>query len=175
MVAAAATKVSMELDGLSQRLGQRLEAYGAEVRAAPPDRLAPTVIGLIAERGWHRLVSVRRNRVGHPSVLGDDPPLSDDELDELDAVITESAMAVADLGAVILDHGPGQGRPSVTRIPKVHVCVVESTAVVATVAEAEARLDPDLPSTWISGPLAPDDLVTGLQRPRDLIVILVGV
>lgn len=137
-------------------LAHRLTAAGAEVRRATPETLSQEVIGVIAEKGWHRLVSVRRNRVGHPSVLGDDPPLSGPELEELDAVITESALGVAETGEVLLDHSPGQGRPELTARRRPHVCVVER--VVATKEEASDSAGPD--ATWI-------------QPSSDLIVILV--
>jgi len=156
------------------RLTDRLRHNGAEVLPADPGNLSQTIIGLIGQRGWHRLVSVRRNRVGHPSVLGDDPPLDHHEIAELDAVITESALAVADLGVVALDHGWGQGRPDLVTIPKTHVCVVEESAVVDDVATAEQRLDPARVTTWISGPEAPADLVAGLHRPESFIVVLVA-
>jgi L-lactate dehydrogenase complex protein LldG len=156
------------------RLTDRLRHNGAEVLHADPDNLSQTIIGLIGQQGWHRLVSVRRNRVGHPSVLGDDPPLDSEEIAELDAVITESALAVAELGVVVLDHDRGQGRPTLVTLPKTHVCVVEESAVVDDVATAQQRLDPDRLTTWISGPEAPDGLVAGLHRPESFIVVLVA-
>ena len=159
---------------LAGRLIDQLRRNGAEVLPADPDNLSQTIIGLIGQRGWHRLVSVRRNRVGHPSVMGDDPPLDPHEIAELDAVITESALAVADLGVVVLDHEWGQGRPALVTIPETHVCVVEESAVVEDVASADRRLDPARVTTWISGPEAPADLVAGLHRPKSFIVVLVA-
>lgn len=158
-------------------LVERLEDYGATVLRCRPQTLSSVIIGLIGERGWKRVVSVRRNRVGHPSVLGDDPALSNEELESLDAVITESRLAVAETGTIVLDHGPGQGRRALTLIPDVHVCVVQASAVVDDVPEAMAAVDPARPTTWISGPSATSDIeldrVEGVHGPRTLIVVLV--
>ena len=157
-----------------KRLRRHLLEGGAEVLVTDSDNLSQTIIGLIGERGWHRLVSVRRNRVGHPSVLGDDPPLEDDEVAQLDAVITESAVAAADPGLIVLDHTLGQGRPALVSIPPIHVCVVEEVQVVDDIDSALARLDPAHPTTWIAGPDAPSDLIAGLHRPASLVVVLVA-
>lgn len=153
-------------------LAARLRAHGAEVFTTSPGDLSPTIIGLIGQRGWHRLVSVRRNRVGHPSVLGDDPPLDDAEIARLDAVITETAGAAAEIGAVVLDHSRGQARRSLMSIPDILLCVVESEAVRDTPAELAATTETE--PSWVSGPDAPADLVPGVHRPRQLIVVLVG-
>lgn len=164
----------MNPDDRVDRLAEILVRYGAEVIRATPDSLSERIVGLIAERGWHRLVSVRRNRVGHPSVMGDDPLLEDEDLSSLDAVITESALAVADSGLIVLDHGPGQGRPSLTSIPRLHVCVVEEDSIVDSIDDAEERIDSSGPVSWISGRRAPEDLVDGLHKTDSLIVVLVG-
>ncbi|CAN5824348.1 hypothetical protein BH23ACT5_BH23ACT5_01130 [soil metagenome] len=155
----------------------RLEGAGAIVLRCTPDTLSHTIIGLIGEKGWKRVVSVRRNRVGHPSVLGDDPQLADEELKTVDAVITESLLAVAATGTIVLDHGPGQGRRALTLIPDTHVCVVQASAAVDDVAQAVVALGPERPATWISGPSAVTDVdprgVDEVGGPRSLFVVLV--
>lgn len=147
-------------------LEERLRGNGAEVLHATAATLSQTIIGLIGQRGWHRLVSVRRNRVGHPSVLGDDPPIDDLELALLDAVVTESAGAIADSGTVWLDHGPGQGRKVFTEIPAVHVCVVEASRIVDVSADAPTDA---VGVTQITGPDGPSGRV--VRRP--LVVVIV--
>ncbi|MDX1450546.1 MAG: LUD domain-containing protein [Acidimicrobiia bacterium] len=150
----------------------KLTDDGASVVRCAQDTLSQTVIGLIGRRGWDRVVSVRRGRVGHPSVLGDDPQLSTEELATIEAVITEVAAGAAQEGLVVLDHGPGQGRPGLTLLPGHHVCVVRSNQVVDRLENLE--LDSTSPITILGGPTGGDEGAGNVHRPGALTVILVG-
>ena len=139
---------------------ERVADYRAVVERCLPDELPSRVAAAVEGR-----VAVV------PEGLGVDVPgatvgtgLTALELDEVDAVVTEAAVGVAETGTIVLDHGPGQGRRALTLVPDV--------------PDAVALLDPGRPQTWISGPSATSDIeldrVEGVHGPRSLHVILVG-
>ena len=108
----------------------------------------------------------------------DEPALPAAELDRMAGVVTGCAVAVAETGTIILDHGPGQGRRALTLVPDFHLVVVQASQVAADLADAFARLDPARPHTLISGPSATSDIelirVEGVHGPRNLHVLLTG-
>lgn len=111
-----------------------------------------------------------------------DRELSLAELDATDAVLTLCAVAVAETGTVVLDHGAGQGRRALTLIPDHHVVIVPAERIVDSVPEAVAALAASVreghPLTWISGPSATSDIelsrVEGVHGPRRLDLVIVG-
>jgi L-lactate dehydrogenase complex protein LldG len=113
---------------------------------------------------------------GHHLVT-DHPQLSAADLDEVDAVVTTCAGAVADAGAVVLDGGPGQGRRDPTLVPSCHICVVRVEQIDSSLPEVLDKLDSRRPITWCGGPSAPSDTkiapVQGKHRLRQLIVLIV--
>ena len=108
----------------------------------------------------------------------DEPPLAAAELDQMSGVVTGCAVAIAETGTIILDHGPGQGRRALTLVPDFHLVVVREDQIAADLADAFARLDPARPHTLISGPSATSDIelirVEGVHGPRNLHVLLTG-
>jgi L-lactate dehydrogenase complex protein LldG len=106
----------------------------------------------------------------------DEPPLAAAELDQMAGVITGCAVAIAETGTIILDHGPGQGRRALTLVPDFHLVIVQASQVYADLADAFDRLDPARPHTLISGPSATSDIelirVEGVHGPRNLHVLL---
>ncbi|MET0839227.1 MAG: lactate utilization protein C [Marmoricola sp.] len=153
---------------------ERVADYRAVVERCTPDGLADLVAAAV---------------FGHSVVVPDglgfevqgarvDDGLSSAELDGIDAVVTEARVGIAETGTIVLDHGAGQGRRSITLVPDRHICVVRADQVVADVPEAVALLDPQRPQTWISGPSATSDIeldrVEGVHGPRHLHVIVVG-
>jgi len=110
------------------------------------------------------------------TIVRDDPPLTARELDAIAGVITGCAVAIAETGTIILDHGPGQGRRALTLVPDFHLVVVKADQIAADIADALARLDPARPHTLISGPSATSDIelirVEGVHGPRNLHILI---
>ncbi len=109
-------------------------------------------------------------------VIWDNGNLGIDQLEGTTGVITGAAVAIAETGTIVLDGSAGQGRRIITLLPDLHVCVLRSEQIVATVPEAVARLNATRPLTWISGPSATSDIeldrVEGVHGPRKLHVII---
>jgi len=153
---------------------ERVADYRAVVERCTPDELAGRVAAAVEGR-----VAVVPQGLGVevPGAVVD-TGLTALELDEVDAVVTEAAVGVAETGTIVLEHGAGQGRRALTLVPDLHVCVVRTDQVVPDVPDAVALLDPVRPQTWISGPSATSDIeldrVEGVHGPRSLHVIMVG-
>jgi L-lactate dehydrogenase complex protein LldG len=108
--------------------------------------------------------------------------LSLQQLDQVDGALTGCAVAIAEVGAFVLDAGPGQGRRALTLVPDLHICVVRENQVVGIVPEAIGQLEPAVragrPLTFVAGPSATSDIeldrVEGVHGPRRLHVVLVA-
>jgi len=133
------------------------------------------------------LTSLRGKRIVAPPDVPDEwlidgvewlrEPLSIDELDAADGVLTGCAAAIADTGTIVLDGSEAQGRRALTLLPDYHLCVVRADQIAGSVPEALARLEPTRPLTFISGPSATSDIelnrVEGVHGPRTLEVLIV--
>lgn len=117
------------------------------------------------------------------SPLVDNPanPLTHQELDDSDGVITTCALAVAETGTIILDAGQGQGRRVLTLLPDYHLCIVRASQIVELVPQGFAYFESSVkkegrPVTFISGPSATSDIelsrVEGVHGPRRLEVLM---
>jgi L-lactate dehydrogenase complex protein LldG len=165
------------------RFAARVDDYRATVHRCTPDQLATTLASILAPS----------RRVAAPAglpaawltelapdveVLRDHGQLDTATLDTVDAVVTGAAVGIAETGTIGLDAGDDQGRRALTLVPDLHVCVIRTGQIVATVPEAFARLDPIRPLTFVSGPSATSDIeldrVEGVHGPRTLHVVLVA-
>jgi L-lactate dehydrogenase complex protein LldG len=179
------TGAGLDPPALISLLTDRLHDYGTTVRRCGPDGVPAAVCEALAERGARRVVLPAGLDLAGPGEAGPegvtliaDDGLSPAALDAVDGVITTAALAIAETGTVILDGGPGQGRRALSLVPDYHLCIVRTSQIVGIVPEALARLAPDRPQTWISGPSATSDIeldrVQGVHGPRTLEVILAG-
>jgi L-lactate dehydrogenase complex protein LldG len=165
---------------------ETVEDYGATVHQVQPDQLSARIHDICLARGLRSLVTPP----GFPeqwlsaagiSVRRDSPPISDAGLDEAGAVITTAAVGIAETGTIALVSGAGMGRRALSLVPDVHLCVLRTDQVVATVPEAMDRLAEHAtqPITFISGGSATSDIelvrVEGVHGPRTLEVLLVQV
>ena len=167
---------------------ERAADYRAVVERVPESGLAPAAARVLATRvaaapgpvlapaglpaGWLAELAAEI------TLARDEPPLSAAELDRAAGVVTGCAVAVAETGTIILDHGPSQGRRALTLVPDFHLVIVREEQVAADLADAFARLDPARPHTLISGPSATSDIelirVEGVHGPRTLHILLAG-
>lgn len=125
------------------------------------------------DTGWlQALPESVEHRVDAPGSV-----LSIPELDATSAVVTSSAISVAESGTIILDGEPDQGRRAISLVPDHHVCIVPLSTIVQLLPEAMPRLEVTRPQTWISGPSATSDIelerVEGVHGPRVLDVLIV--
>ena len=174
------TEAGLGTAELLDRLAERLTDYRATVRRAVAGEVAAVIAAALAGRGARRLVippGLELPPLDGVELVVDDG-LSARELDGFDGVITAAAVAIAETGTIILDGSAGQGRRALSLIPDYHLCLVQAGQVVGLVPEAVARVRPDRPLTWISGPSATSDIeldrVEGVHGPRTLDVILIG-
>jgi len=162
--------------------------YRARIVRTPASGTADAVVAALAAVGAGSVVVpggvdatwVAAVEAAGIEVVRDDPPLSHDALNRVDAVITGSCVSMAETGTICLDHRDDQGRRALTLVPDRHVCVVTADSVVSDVPEAVHRMKASIlegrPLTWISGGSATSDIelqrVEGVHGPRQLFVVL---
>jgi L-lactate dehydrogenase complex protein LldG len=162
---------------------ERVQDYKATVIRTDPDNVAGAVAKSLV--GARRVVVPAGFKTswqpGQIDIVQDEPVLSSDDLDGVDAVLTSAVVGIAVTGTIVLDHTEGQGRRALTLVPDLHVCVITAQQIVGDVPEAIARLTSSVnaghPLTWVSGPSATVDIelirVHGVHGPRTLRVVLV--
>jgi len=175
------TRSTAGIADLVSLLTNRLSDYGSSVRRCTAAQLASAIAAALAGRGITRAVVAPDF---DPSLLPigvecvPDHDFTAQELDAFDAVITTATVAIAETGTIILDGSAGQGRRALSLVPDYHLCIVLEGQVVSLVPEALARLAPQRPLTWISGPSATSDIeldrVEGVHGPRRMDVIVVS-
>jgi L-lactate dehydrogenase complex protein LldG len=165
-------------DELIARLTDRLIDYRATVERSVD--VPAAIAAALATHAVRRVVApdgMPRDWLP-PNVepVRDDPPLNNNDLDAVDGVVTTCAVAIAETGTIVLDHGAGQGRRALTLVPDFLLVVIRPDQVVAQVPDAIAQLADPTTLTFISGPSATSDIeldrVEGVHGPRTLHVII---
>lgn len=178
------TTVETGRDELIRILVDRLQDYKAGVTVVAEPDVPAAIQGLLSDAGTyvapHGLDpawlawETDASRVKYDG--GESGVLSVAELDAVEAVVTSSAVTVAESGTIILDGSPDQGRRAISLIPDHHVCVVHLRDITTILPEALRRIEGTRPITMVSGPSATSDIelerVEGVHGPRRLDVII---
>ncbi len=176
-------------DEIVERFAERVAEYEATVHRVSQSDLPREIAAALERRGIRQLVVPADLPEGwvpeNIEALRDAArsPLSNEELDRSDGVLTGCSLGISQTGTIVLDAGEGQGRRALTLLPDYHLCVVREDQVVGLVPEAFAKLEETVKGegraiTFISGPSATSDIelnrVEGVHGPRTLEVLIAG-
>ncbi len=171
-----------------ERFIERVTDYKAVVHRVAERALPASIAACCTAHSLHRLVVP----TDVPSawlpegieILNDaETPLTYEQLDSSDGVLTGCAVGIAQTGTIVLDGGKLQGRRVLTLLPDYALCLIWEEQIVSLVPEAIQQLEDTVlirqqPLTFISGPSATSDIelsrVEGVHGPRTLEVLVVG-
>ena len=173
---------SLSRDETIALLTERLIDYNAHVVTCSPDQVQSAIRNSLQLHGAARVLvpeDLPRAILPDSLTVTADTNLSPAELDRFDAAVTLCTLAIAETGTLVLQGLAGQGRRAATLVPDIHVCILRTEDVVATVPEAFDRLAATAtrPLTFVSGPSATADIemtrIKGVHGPRQLHILLV--
>jgi L-lactate dehydrogenase complex protein LldG len=176
---------TLEHAALIELLCERIGDYRARVRRVGAGELAGAIADAFASEGATAVCvppGLPPAWLAAGPQFVPDAPLTLEELDRVDGVLTGCTLAIAQTGTIVLSAGAAEGRRALTLVPDLHVCVVAEEQVVETVPQAMAQLEllvasERRPITFISGPSATSDIelnrVEGVHGPRRLVVLVV--
>lgn len=175
-----------EREELVERFIERVADYKVNLRRVKEQELPAAINAACSARGIHNLVmpaDLPANWLPENlECARDEPPLTNEQLDASDGVLTGCALGIAQTGTIVLDGGDWQGRRALTLLPDYHLCIIFERQIVDLVPEAIASLTEAVrqhrrPITFISGPSATSDIelnrVEGVHGPRTLEVLVV--
>lgn len=189
----AVSRTYLHHDGETQeehieRFVERVRDYKAVVRRIQESELPTAIADAFAARSLHRLIVPSNIPASWlpdgVEVLCDttEKPLTYEQLDTSDGVLTGCALGIAQTGTIVLDGGQLQGRRVLTLLPDYALCVIREEQIVGLVPEAISQLAEVAsvrrqPITFVSGPSATSDIelsrVEGVHGPRTLEVLVV--
>ena len=176
-------------NAIVERFAERVAEYEATVHRVNESDLPREIAEALKRRGVRKLVvpaGLPEGWVPEDVEVSRDAahsPLSNEELDRSDGVLSGCSLGISQTGTIVLDAGEGQGRRALTLLPDYHLCVVREDQVVGLVPEAFAKLEDTVTDegraiTFISGPSATSDIelnrVEGVHGPRTLEVLIAG-
>jgi L-lactate dehydrogenase complex protein LldG len=167
-----------------EMLEERLREYDARVFHTSEESLSQKIAEVLSDGDKLRIV----HPAGVPSQwldpriswTAESEHLTYLEIEAFDGVLSGAAVAVAESGSIVLQHGPTEGRRALTLLPDYHLCVLFQGQIVETLPECFDRLkqSAERPTTFISGPSATADIemtrIKGVHGPRFLDVVLVS-
>src|SRR5690348_10210994 len=107
-------------------LADRLRDYKAHVDHIEAEALPGAIAAACVMYGIRRLVIPADAPAGwippNLEILRDDPPLTNDQLDKSDGVLTGCAFVIAQTGTIALNGGACQGRRALSLVPDRHLC-----------------------------------------------------
>ncbi|OKL47865.1 lactate utilization protein B/C [Boudabousia liubingyangii] len=176
-------------DPVVEEMVEALIDYTAEVKVVNEDQAADAIAEYLTALDAKRVVlppelpeawAQAAGRDGRETVVDHrDAPLSNHELDAVDAVLTGSRCGISLSGTIILDGEGDQGRRAISLVPDSHICVLRAKDIYPTVPQALDLLaqNPERPQTWFAGPSATSDIelirVDGVHGPRNLRVVII--